>query len=45
MVTEHGAWRNKYAKKQEVTQVKVSGGDGGIGGEADCKTERCRQLS
>lgn len=28
-----------------MTQVKVRGGDGGVGGEADCKTERCRQLS
>lgn len=27
------------------TQVKVSGGDGGVGGEADYKTKRCRQLS
>lgn len=28
-----------------MTQVKVSRGDGGVGGEADYKTERCRQLS
>lgn len=35
---------NKYAEKQEMTQVKVSGDDGGVGREADWKTERCRQL-
>lgn len=34
---------NKYAEKQEMTQVKVSGGDRGAGGEADWETERCRQ--
>ena len=28
-----------------MTQVKASGGDGGVGGEADCRIEGCRQLS
>lgn len=35
----------EYAEKEEMTQVKMSGGDGGVGGEADCKTKRRRQLS
>ena len=36
--------RNKYTERQEMTEVKVSGGDGGVGGEADWKTQRCRRL-
>lgn len=35
---------NEYAEKQEMTQVEVSGGDGGVGGEAHWKTKRRRQL-
>lgn len=38
-----GGWNN-HTEKQGMSEVKVSGGDGGVGGEADWKTQRCRHL-